>query len=181
MVNIKKRPSRKELMLHAAVSLVASKGIDALTIDALAKAIGATKGGVQYHFPSKDQLFVETLEYLLACFDKAISKRSSKGHGRGRWLRAYVELTAGKISAEDRVAGAMLAILTSQDSRAEPYRRYASQWRRLAAADGMDPATAMVVRLAADSIWTERVFGGATAKESKMVRERLLKLIDEGT
>jgi len=181
MVKNKRRPSRKESMLQAAVGLVASKGIDALTIEALANAIEATKGGVQYHFPSKHQLFIETLEYLLVGFDIAVSERAAKANGAGRWLTAYVELTAGRITPEDRVAGAMLAILTSEDPRAEPYRRHTTRWRTLAAADGIDPATALVVRLAADSIWTERVFGGASAKESKMVRERLLSLIDEAT
>jgi AcrR family transcriptional regulator len=178
MVNKKRRPSRKESMLQAAVGLVASKGIDALTIDALATVMGVTKGGIQYHFPSKHQLFMETLEYLLFCFDSDVTEKAAEANGRGRWLKAYVELTVGKITAEDRVAGAMLAILTCEDPRAEPYRRYTSQWRKLAIADGVDPATAMVVRLAADSMWTERVFGGASVKESKLVRERLLSMID---
>ena len=179
MVHHKTRPSRKELMLQVAIRLIANNGIDGLTIDALAVSTNSTKGGVQYHFPSKDKLFIETLEYLLAKYDRAVSKQAEKQKGAGGWLRAYIELSTAKISPEDRVAGAMLAILTSDDPRAEPFRRFTTRWRELSVADGVDPAIAMVVRLAADSMWTERVFGGATAKESRMVRERLLQLIDE--
>jgi AcrR family transcriptional regulator len=181
MVHSKNRPSRKVTMLQSAVELIASKGIDALTIDALAESTSATKGGVQYHFPSKDNLFIETLEYLLNTYDQAVSLHAAKLKGPCRWLRAYVELSTAKISAEDRVAGAMLAILTSDDPRAEPFRRFKSKWRIQAVEDGIDPAVALVVRLAADSLWTERVFGGATPKESKMVREQLLKWIDEAS
>jgi AcrR family transcriptional regulator len=168
-------------MLQSAVKLIATKGIDALTIDALAVSTNATKGGVQYHFPSKDKLFIETLEYLLSKYDHAVSQHAEKLKGSCKWLRAYVELSTAKISPEDRVAGAMLAILTSDDPRAEPFRRFTSQWRKRSVEDGIDPAIALVVRLAADSVWTERVFGGATAKESNMVRVQLLKWIDEAT
>jgi AcrR family transcriptional regulator len=181
MAQFSKRPSRKMTMLQSAVKLIASKGIDALTIDALAEATNATKGGVQYHFPSKDDLFVETLEYLLTEYDHAVSEYANKLKGACKWLRAYVELSTARISPEDRVAGAMLAILTSDDPRAEPFRRFTSKWRKQSVEDGIDPAIALVVRLAADSLWTERVFGGATAKESRMVRERLLQWIDEAT
>ena len=179
MVQRKRRPSRKESMLQSAVNLIATKGIDALTIDALAVSTNATKGGVQYHFPSKDKLFTDTLEYLLTEYDHAVSQYAESLKGPCRWLRAYVELTTAKISPEDRVAGAMLAILTSDDPRAEPFRRFTSHWRKRAVEDGIEPAIALIVRLAVDSLWTESLFGGATVKETKMVRERLLQWIDE--
>ena len=73
----------------------------------------------------------------------------------------------------------MLAILTSDDPRAEPFRRFTSHWRKRAVEDGIEPAIALIVQLAVDSLWTERLFGGATIKETKMVRERLLQWIDE--
>lgn len=179
MVQRKRRPSRKESMLQSAVNLIATRGIDALTIDALAVSTNATKGGVQYHFPSKDKLFTDTLEYLLTEYDHAVSQYAESLKGPCRWLRAYVELATAKISPEDRVAGAMLAILTSDDPRAEPFRRFTSHWRKRAVEDGIEPAIALIVRLAVDSLWTERLFGGATVKETKMVRERLLQWIDE--
>jgi AcrR family transcriptional regulator len=164
-------------MLHAAIDLVARQGIDALTIDGLAEAIGATKGGVQYHFPSKARLFTETLELLLHSFDEEVERRASVLSGRGRWLRAYVELSTGPLAAEDRVAGAMLAVLPPDDARAEPFRRYVARWRTRAEVDGVDTATALVVRLAADSVWTERVFGGASDADATLVRNRLLSLL----
>jgi AcrR family transcriptional regulator len=166
-------------MLHAAVDLVARHGIDALTIDRLAEATGATKGGVQYHFASKARLFTETLELLLHSFDEAVEDRASVMPGRASWLRAYVELSTGPLAAEDRVAGAMLAVLPPDDPRAEPFRRYVTRWRTRAEADGVDTATALVVRLAADSVWTERVFGGATDADAALVRHRLLSLLTD--
>ena len=41
---------------YAAEAIVVSKGAAALTIDALAKAMNISKGGVQYAFTSKDVL-----------------------------------------------------------------------------------------------------------------------------
>jgi AcrR family transcriptional regulator len=177
MVLLSRRPSRKTDMLHAAIDLVARRGIDALTIEGLAEATAATKGGVQYHFPSKARLFTDTLELLLQSFDEAVEDRASVLPGRGAWLRAYVELSTGPLAAEDRVAGAMLAVLPPDDARSEPFRRYVTRWRARAESDGVDAATALVVRLAADSLWTERVFGGATDADAARVRDRLLSLL----
>jgi AcrR family transcriptional regulator len=179
MVLLSRRPSRKNDMLNAAVDLVARHGIDALTIDGLAEATGATKGGVQYHFPSKAGLFTETLEFLLQAFDEAIEARAASLSGPGRWLRAYVELSTGMIADVDRVAGAMLAVLPPDDARAAPFRRCVTAWRTRAESDGVDAATALVVRLAADSLWTERVFGGATDADAELVRNRLFTLLPQ--
>ena len=46
----------RDEMLDAAEDLVVSKGASALTIDALAKAMNISKGGVQYAFTSNDGL-----------------------------------------------------------------------------------------------------------------------------
>jgi AcrR family transcriptional regulator len=38
------------------MSLVLTKGVNALTIDAVARTAKLSKGGVLYHFPSKESL-----------------------------------------------------------------------------------------------------------------------------
>ncbi|MBN9291384.1 MAG: helix-turn-helix transcriptional regulator, partial [Hyphomicrobium denitrificans] len=46
----------REGLLEIAEGLVRGEGAAALTIDALARAAGISKGGVQYSFSSKDDL-----------------------------------------------------------------------------------------------------------------------------
>src|SRR3546814_14786799 len=53
---VRGRPSSREAMLDAAETVVVKHGAVRLTLDAVAKQAKASKGGVMYHFPSKEAL-----------------------------------------------------------------------------------------------------------------------------
>ncbi len=48
--------SSQDRILDAAEDLIAARGISAFTLDAVAQAAGVSKGGLLYHFSSKDSL-----------------------------------------------------------------------------------------------------------------------------
>lgn len=52
----RQRSIDRDKVLDAAEEIVATQGAAGLTIDAVAKAMGISKGGVQYCFGSKDAL-----------------------------------------------------------------------------------------------------------------------------
>lgn len=56
------RPSKREFILESAEQLVHERGAAHLTFDALTQATGISKGGLLYHFESKDALVVAMLE-----------------------------------------------------------------------------------------------------------------------
>ena len=60
------RPSNRDVILDAAEQLVASEGAARLTFDALGQATGISKGGLLYHFASKDKLLEAMLERMVA-------------------------------------------------------------------------------------------------------------------
>jgi AcrR family transcriptional regulator len=174
MVNKKTgRPSKKLDLFIAATRLVGSQGIEALTIDGLAKAAGITKGGVQYHFQSKDQLIIELLEFLLGSFDEEL-----EGKEGAAWLEAYVDLTLSPETEGDAAAAAILTALPPGDTRAAPYEYYASKWRKKTEALP-DPALAQIVRLAVDGLWLERAYGRISTGETKAIVRKLRLLINQ--
>jgi AcrR family transcriptional regulator len=167
------RPSRKLDLFIAATRLVGAEGIEALTIDGLAKAAGITKGGVQYHFQSKDQLIMELLEFLLGSFDEEL-----EGKEGADWLTAFVDLTLSPETEGDAAAAAILTALPPGDPRAAPYEFYASKWRNKA--DALpDPALSQIIRLAADGLWLERTYGRISTGDLKAIVHRLKQLIGE--
>lgn len=180
MVHIKGRPSKKIRLFEEALRVVAEGGVQALTIEALAEAAGITKGGVQYHFDSKDTLYRELLDFALEHFDQELEARAPIGSKPGAWLHAYVDLSLGDVGDHDNAVAALLAGIPVEDPRGEPFRRYAAKWKRRAADDGGDTATSTVVRLAADSLWIERLVLGATAAEVARVKTYLHQLIERG-
>ncbi|MCL4694718.1 MAG: TetR/AcrR family transcriptional regulator, partial [Candidatus Hydrogenedentes bacterium] len=50
------RPSCNDLLLDSAEAVVVEGGPSRLTLDAVAEKAGVSKGGLLYHFPTKDAL-----------------------------------------------------------------------------------------------------------------------------
>jgi len=66
-----------------------------LTLDAVAREAGLSKGGLLYHFPSKNALIAGMTATLLEDFEGEVRRRSGADDEEpGRWLRAYVLATA---------------------------------------------------------------------------------------
>jgi AcrR family transcriptional regulator len=178
VIKLLRRPSQKRHLIETAISLVAERGVAALTIENLAQAAGVTKGGVQYHFDSKDQLVTELLEVMLSSFDEAITAAAGAHPSAQDWLRAYVAVSLTPQGTEESVAAALIAAMPPGDPRAAPFNVFNGIWRERAQRDIQDKALAQVIRLACDSVWLEKVYGGLSATDVETLRTRLLKLID---
>ncbi|MCL5051393.1 TetR/AcrR family transcriptional regulator [Aliidiomarina maris] len=59
------RPSKRNYILMAAEQLVKSHGAAQLTFDKLSEETGISKGGLLYHFASKDELVLAMMERLI--------------------------------------------------------------------------------------------------------------------
>jgi AcrR family transcriptional regulator len=150
------RPTRRETLLDAAQQVVRRAGAAHLTLDAVAAEAGTSKGGLLYHFATKDDLVAAMIERLVASFDRAVATTSANDPDpTGRWTRAYVRATAGPDgpSDDDGIATALLAAIGTQPALAEPLRRRYADWHVRLAADGLPGVDALVVGLAADGLW----------------------------
>ena len=88
------RPSNRDVILDAAEQLVASEGAARLTFDALGQATGISKGGLLYHFASKDKLLEAMLERMVARNTITLLCGARRGCFRGvAWVAA--ESSAG--------------------------------------------------------------------------------------
>ena len=68
---VRGRPSSRDGMLAAAEAVVVESGATRLTLDAVAKKAGVSKGGVLYHFPTKDALLEAMIERLVTTNESA--------------------------------------------------------------------------------------------------------------
>lgn len=59
-------PKAKALILRAARDIVETSGAGALTFEELSRVSGVTRGGITYHFPTKDALLQGLLEHDMA-------------------------------------------------------------------------------------------------------------------
>jgi len=85
-------PSNREKILDAAVRVAIRDGILAMTLDAVAKEAGVSKGGLLYHFQTKDDLIAGMLDYFMGRARRALEERMAADENpRGRFFRAFLQ------------------------------------------------------------------------------------------
>lgn len=163
----------KREILDAATRVVFREGVSGLTLEAVAREAGLSKGGLLYHYPSKEALIGGVLECYLEEFEDELERRA--GEGPGSWTRAYVEATFEETfsDAEREINAGMLAAMLLNPELLEPLRERYAAWQERAANDGIEPALALILQLAADGLWLGALLGLVRLDGEK--RERVLK------
>ncbi|GAA3158847.1 TetR/AcrR family transcriptional regulator [Nonomuraea salmonea] len=176
------RPSSKDRLLDAAADVLLSQGAESLTLEAVATRAGVSKGGLFYHFPTKQALVAAMADRLTRAFDEALAQAGTRP---GDFLRAYVEATIPErhttaTAPADRVTAALLAVLFVDPAQLQPLRERFAAWQARLVDDGVDPAAATAVRLAVDGWWAARLLGlGSPGPDlHEKTRRYLMEAID---
>lgn len=156
------RDTRNEV-LDAAEAIVAESGVAALTFEAIARMAGVSKGGILYHFPSKDALTGAMIDRFTSRFDAAWADLAAGDPERhGRKLRAYVRASLagepGLGGTFDKACGSITAALANFPERLDPVRAQSERMQRAVETDGLDPVLATILRLAVDGLWLAENF-----------------------
>ncbi len=101
----------REKLLDAAEELVREKGAAGLTIDALARACGVTKGGVQYCFGSKDELIAAMFARWDRDYDRRFAELAGPSPDPVRRVQAHVAAMHGSDEVSMAKAASMMAAL----------------------------------------------------------------------
>jgi AcrR family transcriptional regulator len=65
----------RDRILAASVHVALRDGVSSMTLDAVAREAGVSKGGLLYHFASKDELIAAMLQHHAARIQKTIESR----------------------------------------------------------------------------------------------------------
>lgn len=147
-------------LLEAATRVVLARGGAALTLDAVAREAGVSKGGLLYHFPSKSALIAGLVAHLVAGFEAALAAAEAGERGPGRFTRAWLTVaSSAEVAALDAASAGLVAAVAEDPALLAPLREAYARWDARMAADGLDPADAALVRFALDGLWMARVAG----------------------
>jgi AcrR family transcriptional regulator len=173
----------RERLLDAATRVLLQRGAEHLTLSAVAAESGVSKGGLLYHFASKQALVRGLIDRLVGRFDSAIG---ASGQEPGAATRAYLAHSIGPTPLEASSAGgpgdrqtaaALLAGLLVDPSSLGPLRDHYARWQHRLENDGIEPAVATTIRLVADGWWQAELL--ELAPPDAALRERVLGLLDE--
>lgn len=179
-MNAKRSSSNtRNKILSAAANIVLQQGAVRMTLEAVAQEAGVSKGGLLYHFPSKDALIKGMIEAMVQDLTDRIRvayEEDTYGTNRGRWIRA---LTIANFQSKDQELGAGLTAAVLLNPELLEANRQAYQTRQvLIEQDGVDVVTANIIRLVGDGIWFSELLGFAPPDEplKTQIMERLLSL-----
>jgi AcrR family transcriptional regulator len=152
------RAGTADRIIDAAEAIVEEHGVAALTLEQAAKRAGVSKGGVLYHFPSKDALVAAMIGRFTERFDSAVAQLTAEdSSAKGRTTRSYVKASFGHAPGTgpqfDRACGSITAALANNPGQLEVVRGQSARWQRAVEADGLDPVFASIIRLAVDGLW----------------------------
>lgn len=174
----------RDRLLQAAIHVIQTQGIERLTLDAVAKEAQVSKGGLLYHFASKEALVIGVIQHLMDDFDAAIAHELAQDNAPdspGRWLRAYVKATFNYKNLPTALISNLLSAVTLNPALLEPVQSRYDDWQQQLQVNGLDPVRASLVCLAADGLGTSELFGLGLPDETlrQQLLEMLLEMIQE--
>ncbi len=151
----KKRPLvvRGQLICVAA-RLSVEKGLHALTLDAVAREAGVSKGGLLHHFPTKQALLEALHDELLNRFEthfNALVAADPEPHGR--FTRAYLHANLAEAADDGVACWNSLVVLMLGEKWARPLWDAWVEARLAALPPEERTAELEIVRLAADGLF----------------------------
>ena len=157
-----------------------------MTLEAVAAQAKVSKGGLLYHFPSKDAVVQGMVSRIASIVrERFASGLASEPPGRGRHARTMLGLmmdTEGSLFPRlQRVAGPLLGAVSSNPKLLLPMRRFFKGVHQGMLDDGLPGDRSWLVLAALDGLKFWRVFGILQPSQRDLagLRRLLTRVIEE--
>lgn len=158
----------RQSLLRATARIAVDKGISGVTFNAVCREANVSKGGLQYHFSTKDALIDGVFTDMLARFSAEMDAEiAADPNPHGRITRAYVRTSTRPLLAEEVElhSAALIALLSLPRLKQQWLAWVDEAVAREAASD--DVAALCVARLAADGLWLAVISGERRRRDSE--------------
>jgi len=177
------KESRRDAILKAAAHLVREKGPAHLTMDAVSERARISKGGLLYHFQTKESLVAGMVERLTEAMEAVQEEEVAKlPPSPARELKALARsLQALRHGELKGVATALLAAGVHDPGLLEGIRSEQREMFQEMEAEGLRPAFVRVIFLAAKGLLLSEMLHSLALSdaERQAIFDELLRLIGE--
>lgn len=149
------RPSNRTNILDAAIRVIERDGITAVTFEAVAVESGIARGGLLYHFPSREALMQGIHQHLAGLWEssmQAVAGTPGEAASAEQRYSAYARTCAQTAS---RAELQLMLDAAATDENMQPWSTVVERWSPPAPQDLDDPAAMdlFIAKLAADGMW----------------------------
>ena len=165
-------------ILDAAENLIIARGVAALTLEAAAREARVSKGGLLYHFASKEALLEALLRRLSAFIAQEFAACvAAQVPGQGRVARAMLAWGFGDgewacNERHQRAGAVFLAAFHHDPALLAPIRAVIAEMRVAVAAGGLPPGHGAAIMAAGDGLFMARLFSLYTPSAAELAEMR---------
>lgn len=173
-------PRARELVLEAFQGILAADGERAATLDATARAAGVSKGGLLYHFASKEALEAALVDHLSALVDEDVQQIVS---APGGVVDHYIRSSVMEGSPLDRAVLAVARLAQGGNAvAAAALRDMRDRWADAVRPHVRDEAALNVVLLVSDGLYFNNLLDdGAGPVPTGAELDTLIALVESAT
>lgn len=172
----------REKIRSAAAQLIAEQGAAHLTLNAVADTAGISKGGLLYHYPSKQALLEGMLEHVLDTRAPLKAMAEQGKQGSAYELLSKVLAFDIQISDEERLMGqALLAASAENPELLKPAQDYMRTLYNSFTQNTEQPATARLLFVAIEGLQLLETVGllNLNKKEKQSLQTLISGLLEE--
>ncbi|MFD3660825.1 TetR/AcrR family transcriptional regulator [Streptomyces sp. NPDC058659] len=150
------RTSKRTQILEAATRVVEREGVKSVTFDSVAAEAGLTKGGLLYHFASRDDLVQAIHQHLADRWEAQMNAAAGKPAHEATPSERLTAYT--RVATQSSTRAELLFMLegSTHPGHAAPWDAVLERWApplTLTDADDPDALDQFIARLAADGLW----------------------------
>ncbi|MEU8895182.1 TetR/AcrR family transcriptional regulator [Nocardia sp. NPDC048505] len=157
----------RDRILDALETLLLEKGMSQVTLESVAAAAGVSKGGLLYHFKSKDALLAGLIRRLGERSDQQLDNAVAQGRSVAEWYLQAPQPDNADDALEIAVQRSMLAAMRTLDgpqgADADEVDRamdeVMAKWQRGLDTEITDPIQAQIVSLVGDGVYLRALLG----------------------
>jgi AcrR family transcriptional regulator len=167
----------RENILNAANTIIRENRLEGFTLDAVAKKANVSKGGLLYHFPSKNALIEGLIDNLFLQFKNNMNERlnTNKDISAKDWMKAFITERFENVHIDPDYTIGLLATSTMNKDLLLPVIQQYSQWQNQFEKTD-DPVLATIIRLVTDGLILTEVFLGIRTMSDEMREKVYLRL-----
>ncbi|WP_237719792.1 TetR/AcrR family transcriptional regulator [Herbaspirillum sp. CF444] len=165
-------------MIQAALTIIVRDGPKRLTLDAIAREGGMSKGGLMHQFPTKAAVLKALLEHQVSYFEN-FSKAYQAEHGASLVepeLAAQIAVAREAVSQQQSVVFAILGVIGEDPGLLSMFRELDAKRLEAIRAEAADPELATLRWMATRGMILTAIFGFCplSPDERERLFERLL-------
>lgn len=156
----------RDRILDALETLLLEKGVSQVTLENVAAAAGVSKGGLLYHFKSKDALLAGLVRRLGERADQQLTQAVAQGRSVAEWYLQSPSTDSDSDALELALYRSMMAAMRTvdaHDQRDNEAQRALTAvmdaWKSGLDTEFDDPVHAEIVRLVGDGVYLRALLG----------------------